>query len=141
SDIHPVHMAGIVTNRISTASGTGLAWLWDPSTPHMNGSFVLTAGPANMKPAGTTLAHEILHTFGLAHDTVSVSSLSAWGIMHEFSGGVPAIDWDAPSAVGSLTQGEAWLGMPVSSCHGRADSSLPSVILRIRTRARPGTPD
>jgi hypothetical protein len=111
SDVHPVHMAGIVTNRISTASGTGLAWFWDPSTPHMNGSFVLTAGPANMKPAGTTLAHEILHTFGLAHDTVFVSGLSAWGIMHEFSGGVPAIDWDAPSAVGSLTQGEAWLGI------------------------------
>jgi len=65
------------------------------------------------------LAHEIGHTLGLAHDGGSMGGIA--GFMQDGTSLAPTLDWDAPSDVAGMDQGEVWRDLVPSKFYPRAN--------------------
>lgn len=124
ANVHPVHLAGLITARIEAGEG-GVGWTYAANTPGENGSFVVRANKPPFSRAGMTLAHEVGHTMGLAHeegsDAVLYPGTTVRGFMTPGDGAAPVLNWTMTSDLGFFTQGQVWRDQVPAKAHPRAN--------------------
>ena len=119
----PVHIAAVITGRPIGVNGATQGWTNNIAT---NGALVIQDESTNTGGVGGTLAHEIGHTLGLAHDTATWPNSNAGGFMNDGFSQTPTLDWSADSDIcdnsvppNCSAQGEVWRDQVPSKFHPR----------------------